>query len=75
MTHPTHFKFTNALIKALPIQPTEAKNTASEYSDIEVSRSKRLEGRGASSQCFLYCYLYHGHQRAIEIGHWLACKF
>lgn len=29
-------------------QPTEARSTASEYSDSEISGSKRLEGIGAN---------------------------
>ena len=46
MAHPTHFKFTNALIKALPVQPSEARSTDSEYSDSEVSGLKCLVGKG-----------------------------
>ncbi|WP_241585847.1 tyrosine-type recombinase/integrase [Rosenbergiella epipactidis] len=70
MTHPTRFKFTNALIKALPIQPTEARSTDSEYSDSEVSGLKCLVGKGEGSRRFLFRYLYHGRKRAIAIGHW-----
>ena len=70
MTHPTGFKFINALIKALPIQPTEARSTDSEYSDSKVSGSKCLVGKREGSRHFLFRYIYHGRKRDIAIGLW-----
>lgn len=60
------FRFTNATIKALPIN-TDTRSTELEFSDTEITGLKCLSGRTGSKR-FLLRYTFHGSKKSISIG-------
>ena len=72
MSSPKRFRFTNQLIKSLPLNTSDSRSTDAEYSDTEysdteISGLKCLVSKGEGRKKFLLRYLYHGRKRAIAI--------
>ena len=51
-THQTRFKFTQASLKALPANDSNARSTDKEYSDKEISNLKLLVGKSGAKALF-----------------------
>ena len=64
----TKFKFTDARIRALPTNPSNAKGTELEFSDTEITGLKCLSSKKAGSKRFLLRYVYQSRKRSISLG-------
>jgi len=66
-THQTRFKFTQASLKALPPNDSNARSTDKEYSDKEISNLKLLVGKSGQKR-YLLRYSINSKKRSITIG-------
>lgn len=63
----TKFKFTDARIRALPINPATAKSTELEFSDTEIKGLKCLSGKSGNKR-FLLRYIFRSRKISIALG-------
>ena len=61
------FRFTTTLLKALPVNPPDARATELEFSDTEVIGLKCLSGKSGSKR-FLLRYVFQRRKTSIAIG-------
>ncbi|WP_415902137.1 tyrosine-type recombinase/integrase [Neptuniibacter sp. QD29_5] len=64
----TKFKFTDARIRALPTNPSNAKSTELEFSDTEITGLKCLSSKKAGSKRFLLRYVFQSRKRSLSLG-------